>query len=70
MKLRKTPIASAIALILMSAVVPVQAQQSDTKSADAPKTQAQPDAATLAAKDKAKGTTKPSAQKEDRKSVV
>ena len=46
MKLRKTPIASAIALILMSAVVPVQAQQSDTKSADAPKTQAQPDAAT------------------------
>ena len=49
MKLRKTPIASAVALILMSAVVPVQAQQSDTKSADAPKTQAQPDAVEHAA---------------------
>ncbi len=65
MKLRKTPIASAIALILMSAVAPVQAQQSDTKSADAPKTQAQPDAAaTQAAKEKAKSTAKPSALKD------
>jgi iron complex outermembrane receptor protein len=55
MKLKKTPIASAVALALMSVVTPMQAQQSDTKSVDAPKSDAQPGAtAAQAAKDKAK----------------
>ena len=47
MKLRKTPIASAVALALMSVVAPLEAQQQDTKSIDAPKSDAQP-AATAA----------------------
>jgi iron complex outermembrane recepter protein len=55
MKLKKTPIASAVALALMSVVTPMHAQQSDTKSVDAPKSDAQPGAtAAQAAKDKAK----------------
>jgi iron complex outermembrane receptor protein len=54
MKLKKTPIASAVALALMSFVTPVHAQQSDTTSADAPKSEAQGATAAQAAKDKAK----------------
>ena len=65
MKLRKTPIASAVAVALMSIVTPAQAQQAATSSVDTPKSQAQPDAtAAQAAKDKAKGATKPSAAKD------
>src|SRR5436190_12931102 len=65
MKLRKTPIASAVAVALMSIVTPAQAQQSANSSVDTPKSQTQPDAATAqAAKDKAKGATKPSATKD------
>jgi len=59
MKLKKTPIASAVAVALMSVVTPVHAQQS--ASADTPKSQTQPDTTSeQAAKDKAKGATKPS----------
>src|SRR5438105_8654366 len=55
MKLKKTPIASAVALALMSVVTPMHAQQSDAKSVDAPKSDAQPGVtAAQAAKDKAK----------------
>ena len=65
MKLRKTPIASAVAVALMSVVTPVHAQQSATGSVDTPKSQTQPDAtAAQAAKDKAKDATKPSAAKD------
>src|SRR5437773_6958763 len=64
MKLRKTPIASAVAVALMSIVTPAQAQSANS-SVDTPKSQTQPDAATAqAAKDKAKGATKPSATKD------
>jgi iron complex outermembrane recepter protein len=59
MKLKKTPIASAVAVALMSVVTPVHAQQSAT--ADTPRSQTQPDTTSeQAAKDKAKGATKPS----------
>ncbi len=65
MKIRKTPIASAVAVALMSVVTPVHAQQSATGSVDTPKSQTQPDAtAAQAAKDKAKDATKPSAAKD------
>src|SRR5437879_8057444 len=63
MKLRKTPIASAVAVALMSVVTPVHAQQSATGPVDTPNTQTQPDAtAAQAAKDK--DATKPSAAKD------
>src|SRR5207253_1062107 len=59
------PIASAVAVALMSVVTPVHAQQSATGSVDTPKSQTQPDAtAAQAAKDKAKDATKPSAAKD------
>ncbi len=59
MKLKKTPIASAVAVALMSIVTPAHAQQSAT--VDAPKSLAQPDTtAEQAAKDKSKGAAKPS----------
>src|SRR5438094_349199 len=55
MKLKKTPIASAVALALMSVVTPMHAEQSDTKSAGVSKSESQPDAsAAQTAKDKAK----------------
>src|SRR6266705_1897957 len=59
MKLKKTPIASAVAVALMSIVTPVHAQQSATGAVDTLKSQTQPDATTAqAAKDKAKSATK------------
>src|SRR5947207_2217267 len=55
MKLKKKPIASAVALALMSAVTPMHAQESDTKSTAVSTSESQPDAsAAQAAKDKAK----------------
>jgi hypothetical protein len=65
MKLKKTPIASAVAVSLMSVVTPVQAQQPATGFVDTPKSSQAPDAmAAQAAKDKAKSATKPSATKD------
>jgi len=65
MKLKKTPIASAVAVALMSVVTPVPAEQPSNNSADTPKSQAQPDATTAqTAKDKARSATKPSATKD------
>jgi len=58
MKLKKTPIASAVALALMSVVTPLHAQPSDTKSVGAPNSESQPDgSAAQTAKDKAKAAT-------------
>ncbi len=55
MKLRKTPIASAVALVLMSAVYPVQAQEAAaSRPEDAQKSQARDDASGKSSKDKAK----------------
>ncbi len=54
MKLKKTPIASAVALALMSVVTPMHAQQSDSKSVSVPNSESQPDgSAAQTAKDKA-----------------
>jgi iron complex outermembrane receptor protein len=55
MKLKKTPIASAVALALMSVVTPLNAQQLDTKSAGASNSESQSDtSAAQTAEDKAK----------------
>jgi iron complex outermembrane receptor protein len=65
MKLRKTPIASAVAVALMSVVTPVHGQQPSNSSADTPNSQARPDAtAAQAAKDKAKRAAKASTPKD------
>src|SRR2546426_1652269 len=65
MKLKKTPIASAVAIALMSVVPPAHAKQWAASSIDAPRSQAHPEArAAQAAKDKAKSATKPSATKD------
>jgi iron complex outermembrane receptor protein len=65
MKFKKTPIASAIAVALMSVVTPVHAQESGNSPADTPRSQAQPDAtAAQVAKDKAKRAAKASATKD------
>src|SRR5215813_233385 len=57
MKLRKTPVASAVALALMSVVYPAQAQDATSRPEDISQTQARDDAQSKASNDKAKKQT-------------